>query len=84
MDESHPGLGHGFVIAFFQVINGCIPRFRQGLESCADFCDGFVERMAAQVKVSDFDVVAMVAVVERAGFEGGEEFVVGHGEGCRD
>ena len=82
MDEADPGLGHGFVVAFFQFGGGCIPGGGECLEAGADFRDGFGEGMSAEVEVSDFDVIAMMEVFESAGFEGGEEFIIVHGRGC--
>src|SRR4051812_4511317 len=78
MDESHPGLRHGLVITFLQIVNGGTPGYSQSLEPGADFHDRLLERMPSQIEVSDLDMIAMMKLLKRASFERGEKFLVIH------
>jgi hypothetical protein len=78
MDQSNPRLRHGFVVTFFQIIDGRVPRHSQSLQPGADFRDGVIERVPAQIKINDLDVIAMVKLIQRTRFERGEKFVVAH------
>src|SRR5688572_27096877 len=78
MHQSHPRLRYRLMITSLQIVDGRTPRYRQTLESRANFCDRTVQRMLAQVEVGDLDVVTMMEFVKCARFKRGEEFVVGH------
>ena len=59
MDEPHPGLGHRFMVTPVDGVRYLVLSI-QSLDAGADFIDCFGERMAKQIQISDFDVIAVM------------------------
>src|ERR1700735_40445 len=78
MHQSHPCLRHGLMITSLQIIDGGAPRRRQRQKPSADFDDGLVNRIAAEVEVSDLDVITMRKRFNCARFKSSKKFFVGH------
>src|SRR6185503_12934596 len=84
MHQAHPRLRHGLMITSLQIVHRGAPRDREGLKPGADFRDGILKRMPAQVEVRDLDVVSVMKLLKRAPFERSEKFVVVHASAAND